>query len=80
MENDLKFGSSERPRSLTKTCNWSGPRKVANLLVRYSHENGYAIIFDSSVPDSPIVYKSTNLEVTPEIIRLYDKAFPADIR
>jgi len=55
-------------------------QKAVNLLVRYSRENGYTIIFDSSVQDSPIVYKSTNLDVTDEIIRLYDKAFPADIR
>jgi Skp family chaperone for outer membrane proteins len=49
-------------------------RKVINLLVRYSRENGYAIIFDSSVQDSLIVYKSTDLDVTPEIIRLYDNS------
>ena len=55
-------------------------RKVVSLLVRYSRENGYSIIFDSSVQDSLIVYKSTTLNVTHEIIRLYDKAFPADIR
>ena len=55
-------------------------RKVVNLLARYSRENGYAIIFDSSVQDSLIVYKSINLDVTHEIIGLYDKAFPADIR
>ena len=30
-------------------------RKVVNLLVRYSRENGYTIIFDSSVQDSLIV-------------------------
>jgi Outer membrane protein (OmpH-like) len=55
-------------------------RKAINLLARYSRENGYAVIFDSSVQDSLIVYKSTDLDVTPGIIRLYDKAFPADMR
>lgn len=55
-------------------------RKVLNLVVRYSRENGYTIIFDSSVQDPLIVYKSTNLDLTDEIIRLYDKSFPADIR
>jgi outer membrane protein len=53
-------------------------RKVVNLLVRYSRENGYAVIFDSSVQDSMIVYRSTNPDLTHEIIRLYDKAFPAE--
>jgi len=55
-------------------------RKVLNLVVRYSRENGYTIIFDSSVQDPLIVYKSTNLDLTDEIIRLYDKSFPANIR
>ena len=55
-------------------------RKVVNLLARYSRENGYGIIFDSSVQDSLIVYKSISVDVTAEIIRLYDKAFQADIR
>lgn len=45
-------------------------RKAINLLARYSRENGYAVIFDSSVQDSLIVYKSTDLDVTPGIIRL----------
>jgi hypothetical protein len=36
-------------------------RKVVNLLARYSRENDYAVIFDSSVQDSLIVYKSTNI-------------------
>jgi Skp family chaperone for outer membrane proteins len=54
-------------------------RKVVNLVVRYSRENGYTIVFDTSVQNPLIVYKSTSLDLTHEIIRLYDKSFPADM-
>lgn len=51
-------------------------RKMMDVLDRYSRENGYSAVFDSSAQNSPILYTSTNVDVTQEIIRLYDQAYP----
>jgi outer membrane protein len=51
-------------------------RKMVDVLDRYSRENGYAVVLDSSAQGSPILYASTQIDVTQDIIRLYDQAYP----
>jgi outer membrane protein len=51
-------------------------RKLVDVLDRYSREHGYAVIIDSSAQNSPILYKSNQIDVTQDIIRLYDQAYP----
>src|SRR5271163_1385685 len=51
-------------------------RKMIDVLDRYSRENGFVIVFDSSAQNSPVLYKSTQIDVTQDIIRLYDQAYP----
>jgi outer membrane protein len=52
-------------------------RKMIDVLDQYSRANGFVAIFDSSAQNSPILYASSNIDVTPEIIKLYDQAYPA---
>ena len=52
-------------------------RKMIDVLDRYARENGFVAIFDSSAQNSPILYASTNIDVTPDIIKGYDTAYPA---
>ena len=51
-------------------------RKMMDVLDRYARENGYSSVFDSSAQNSPIIYASNNIDITQEIIRLYDQAYP----
>ncbi len=51
-------------------------RKMLDVLDRYARENGFALILDSSAQGSPVVYSSTDLDVTDTIVRLYDQAYP----
>jgi len=51
-------------------------RKMMDILDRYARENGFVAIFDSSAQNSPILYASTNIDVTPEIIKQYDQGYP----
>jgi len=51
-------------------------RKMMDVLDRYARENAYIAIFDSSAQGAPI-YVSNGIDVTPEIIKLYDQAYPA---
>jgi outer membrane protein len=51
-------------------------RKMMEVLDRFARESGYVAVFDSSAQNSPIIYASNNVDVTQEIIRLYDQQYP----
>ena len=51
-------------------------RKMVDVLDRYARENGYSVVLDSSAQNNPILYASTQIDVTQDIIRLYDSAYP----
>jgi outer membrane protein len=51
-------------------------RKMLDVLDRYSRENGYTVVFDTSAQGSPVVYGSSQIDITQEIVRLYDQAYP----
>src|SRR5574337_251456 len=51
-------------------------RKMLDVLDRYARENGYTAVFDSSSQNSPVIYASSQIDVTQDIIRLYDQAYP----
>jgi outer membrane protein len=52
-------------------------RKMLDVLDRYSREKGLAIVLDSSAQGSPLLYATTQLDITQDIIRLYDQEHPA---
>jgi hypothetical protein len=45
-------------------------------LDRYARENGFSVVQDTSGQNSPILYASNQVDVTQDIIRLYDQAYP----
>lgn len=51
-------------------------RKMVDVLDRYARENGFSIVLDTSGQNSPILYASDQIDVTQEIIRRYDQAYP----
>jgi outer membrane protein len=53
-------------------------RKMVDVLDRYARDNGYALVLDTSGQNSPILYASNQVDVTQDIIRLYDQAYPVN--
>jgi|SRR5215467_1655597 len=51
-------------------------RKMVDVLDKYSRENGYTVVLDSSAQNTPILFASTQIDVTQDIVRLYDAAYP----
>jgi len=49
---------------------------MMDVLDRYSRENGYVAVFDTSAQNSPILFASSGIDVTQDIIKLYDQAYP----
>jgi outer membrane protein len=52
-------------------------RKMVDVLSQYSRENGYSLILDSSSQQTSVVYGPPQVDVTQEIVRLYDQSHPA---
>jgi outer membrane protein len=52
-------------------------RKMLTVLDKYSKENGYSVVVDTSSQQTPVVYGAPEVDVTQEIIRLYDLAYPS---
>jgi outer membrane protein len=51
-------------------------RKLMGVLDKYSKENGYAVVLDSSLQQTPVIYEAPATDITQDIIKLYDQTFP----
>lgn len=51
-------------------------RKMIDVLDKYAKEQGYVIVFDTSSQTTPVIYAANQIDVTQEIIRLYDQTYP----
>jgi outer membrane protein len=51
-------------------------RKMIDVLDKYSTDNGYSVILDTSAQNTPVIYAAKTTDVTQDIIRLYDQNYP----
>jgi len=51
-------------------------RKMVDVIDRYARENGDSAVLDSSAQGTPFLYVSSQIDITQDIIRLYDSAYP----
>src|ERR1700676_2612517 len=51
-------------------------RKMVEVLDKYSKENNYALVLDTSAQQTPVIYAANKIDVPQEIIRLYDQNYP----
>ncbi|MGP0071234.1 MAG: OmpH family outer membrane protein [Bryobacteraceae bacterium] len=53
--------------------------KILAVVQRYAHDNSYTLVLDVGANTSPVLYASTGIDITKDIIALYDKnaAVPA---
>ena len=52
-------------------------QKMTAVIERYAKDRGYAMVMDVSNPQSPFLYASPTIDITKDIIELYDQAAPA---
>lgn len=50
--------------------------KLQAVIQDYASRNGYALIIDVSLPNGPVLWASPSIDITNEIVRLYDQAHP----
>jgi outer membrane protein len=51
-------------------------RKMMDVLDRYSKDKGLALVLDSSAQGTPVVYGAMQLDITQDIVHLYDEQYP----
>jgi len=51
-------------------------RKLIEIIDKYSKENGYGLILDTSSQQTPVMYAANQIDITQDIVRLYDQSYP----
>jgi outer membrane protein len=49
---------------------------LMSIIQDYASRNGYAVVIDVSLPNGPVLWASPSIDITNEIVRLYDQAHP----
>jgi len=49
-------------------------QKILAVIERYSKDNGYTMVLDVGSQNTPVIYASPSIDITKEIIELYDKS------
>ncbi len=49
-------------------------QKIVAVIERYARDNGYSMVVDVGNPNTPVIYASPSVEITKEVIELYDKS------
>ncbi len=52
-------------------------QKIMVVVDRYANEHGFALILDVSSPQTPVLFASNTIDITRDIVTLYDQAQPA---
>jgi len=47
--------------------------KMMQVIEKYARDSGYAVVIDVSAQQTPVVYASSSVDITKDIIELYDK-------
>lgn len=51
-------------------------RKMMTILDKYAKDHGYSLILDTSSQQTPVVYASNQVDITQDIVHLYDQQYP----
>jgi outer membrane protein len=73
---DVEDAQSELDQEQNKVLNELGG-KMMQVIEKYARDNGYAVILDVSNPQTPVLFASSQIDVTKDIIELYDKNAPS---
>jgi len=72
LERDMQDAQEELQGEQQRLLQSLGQRMMA-VIEKYAKDNGYTMILDVSNPNTPVLYASSALDITQDIIALYDK-------
>jgi len=72
LERDMQDAQEELQGDQQRLLQSLGQRMMA-VIEKYAKDNGYTMILDDSNPQTPVLYASSGIDITQDIIALYDK-------
>ncbi len=51
-------------------------QRLMTVLTKYAKDNNYTLILAAGDPNTPLMYAAPEMDITPAIVSLYDKAYP----
>ena len=72
LERDTQDAQEELNAEQQRVLQSLGQRMMA-VIEKYAKDNGYTVILDVSNPNTPVLYASSGIDITQDIISLYDK-------
>jgi len=72
LNRDSEDDNAELEQEQGKIMQELGQRMIA-VIDKYAKDNGYAMILDVSSSQSPVLYAASGIDITQDIIALYDK-------
>lgn len=73
LERDMQDAEEELRAEQQKVLQGLGQRIMA-VIEKYAKDNGYTMILDDSNPNTPLLYASSSIDITQDIVGLYDKS------
>ena len=73
LQRDFEDAQAEMDQEQQKILQQLGQRMLA-VIERYARDNGYTLVVDVSNPQTPVLYAAPSIDITKEIIELYDKS------
>jgi Skp family chaperone for outer membrane proteins len=72
---DMEDGQADAEQEQTKVINELGA-KMMEILNKYGADNTYAVVIDVSDQNSPVRFAAAGVDITNDIIKLYDQKYP----
>ena len=72
LERDMQDAEEQLKAEQQKVLQGLGQRMMA-VIEKYAKDNGYSMILDVSNPNTPVLYASSGIDITQDIVQLYDK-------
>ena len=72
LERDMQDANEELQGEQQRMLQGLGQRMLA-VIEKYAKDNGYTMILDVGNPNTPVLYAATGIDITQDIIALYDK-------
>jgi outer membrane protein len=72
---DMEDAQAEAQAEQQKLLDELG-QKMSTVIDKYAQANGYSVILDVSNPNTPVLYAANTVDITKEIVDLYDKTYP----
>jgi outer membrane protein len=72
LERDMQDAEEDLRGEQQKVLSSLGQRMMA-IIEKYAKDNGFSLILDVSNQNTPVLYASTGIDITQDIVSLYDK-------